>query len=294
MSRRKRRGNWLDLYKNNYTFIQFYNRLLNIAITTIKWNGLPEEINELFMEHSIQTRGSAIFFKEDIAGVYAALNCTYSSPFNVYNVPMTREAYAIDGYRKHLTSKDSVLIWNNYLRTTVVPDLQYYAMKLFNIQRTIDINVNGQKTPLLILCDENQKLTMLNLYEKYEGGEPLIMGNNSKLNPEVIQSIKTDVPYISDKLYALMMSVWAEALTYLGVSCTPEMKKERMISGEMESTQGHLIANREARLATRRMAAKEIKNMFGLDLEPEFYQPALGVYAMEQGGVPVEGGEQDE
>ena len=52
-----------------------------------------------------------------------------------------------------------------------------FAQKLYNVSRAIDVNINAQKTPLMIVCDEKQKLTMKNVYMQYEGNEPFIFAN---------------------------------------------------------------------------------------------------------------------
>lgn len=277
MSRRRRRGNYNTLFDDRFTYHQIYNRLLNIAVTSIRWEGLPEEINELFMEYTINVQGSAVFFSDDVVNQYICLTATHNEPFNIYNVPQSRMAYAVNGYQQKLNGRNSVIIYNNYTRSSVVCDLTYYAKKLYNIQRTIDINVNAQKTPLLIACKENEKLTLQNIYMEYDGNAPVIKGYKDMVNTDSIKVLKTDAPYLADKLELLYQQVWNEALTYLGISNTIEVKKERMISGELESVQGHVLANRRARLSTREMAAKEIKNLFGLQLTPKFVEPAMGL-----------------
>lgn len=291
--RRRRRGNYNTLFDDQFTFHQIYNRLLNIAITTIKWRNLPEEIDELYLEYTINTKGSAVFFRDEVVDQYAALTATYNSPFDIYNIPQRRMAYAVNGYQKNLTGGDSVIIYNNYTRTPVTVDLTYYAKKLYNIMRTIDVNVNAQKTPVLLLCKENEKLTLENIYMEYDGNAPVIKGYKDVLDPECVRVLKTDAPYNADKLEVLSQQIWNEALTYLGISNSTEAKKERMITGELETIQGHVLANRTARMASRERAAKQINRIFGLNIEPYFEEPTLGVETLEP-GMKGDGGADDE
>ena len=82
--------------------------------------------------------------------------------------------------------------------------------------------------------------------------------------------LKTDAPYIADRLYQLKTQIWNEALTYLGISNMNIQKKERLISDEAIRSQGGTIASRYSRLESRREAADKINGMFGLDIRVDF------------------------
>ena len=100
---------------------------------------------------------------------------------------------------------------------------------------------------------------------KYDGNVPYIFGDKN-LNPNALKVLKTDAPYVADKLYALKTQLWNEALTYLGISNLNMQKKERLVSDEVIRSQGGVIASRHSRLEMRRQACKEINAMFGLDI----------------------------
>ena len=106
---------------------------------------------------------------------------------------------------------------------------------------------------------------MQNLYMQYDGNMPFIFADKS-LNTNQLQAIKTDAPYVADKLYQLKTQIWNEALTYLGISNINVQKKERLITDEVTRNQGGTIASRYSRLNARRDACKQINAMFGLDV----------------------------
>ena len=168
-----------------------------------------------------------------------------------------------------LKPSNSVMIFNNLLRTNSILDVKMFALRLYNIDRTIDINVNAQKTPVLIVCDENERLTMQNVYKQWQGNEPVIKGDKN-LNLKGITVLKTDAPYVADKLYELKCNIWNEALTYLGISNITINKKERMITDEVERNQGGVLANRYPFLNPREKAVIDINKMFNRDIEVEF------------------------
>lgn len=260
---------WSSAVLNNRTFWAWYDRLKEIAITSFKWENLPDTIDKRFLEMQLYEKGMAVFFFDDMLEDYLALMCTISGKLNVYNIPVKRRAYATNGYKKWLNENDSVIIFNNYLHKNSVSDIELFAYRLTQIDRTIDVNIHAQKTPVLIKTTENQRLTVENVYMKYEGNQPVIVADKN-LDDKGIQVFKTDAPFVADKLTDLKVQIWNEALTYLGVSNIAFNKKERMIKDEVQRTQGGVVASRYSRLKARQEAADMINNMFGLDISVEY------------------------
>lgn len=292
---KKDRQFWESATLNNSNFKQYYNRLTELSISMFEWKNLPDTVDPRFLELTLFSDGQAVFFYDEDIG-YLALQNILGGKLNVYRVPIERRAYAVNGYQKVLSDKDSVIIYNNYLHSNSRLDVEMFARRLYNLDRAIDVNANAQKTPVLIQCDETQRLTMVNLYKKFDGNEPVIFGDKN-LNPNNVKVLKTDAPYVADKLYQLKTQIWNEALTYLGISNINITKKERLITDEVTRNQGGTIASRYSRLEARREACKAINNMFDLDIWCDYredYQ-ALSETVVEQGDdVTQEGGEPNE
>lgn len=251
-------------FRNNQTFLLYYNRLAELAVSMFEWKNLPDTIDERFLELTLFTDGQIIFFNDDVMG-YLALQVATGGDFNVYRIPQNRRAYAANGYNMNLNGDDSVIIYNNFMRTPSLPTIEMFANRLYKLDRTIDINTNAQKTPILIKCDDNERLTLENLYLKYDGNQPVIMGSRG-LSTDSISVLKTDAPYISDKLYTLKTEIWNEALTYLGIENITTEKKERLLTDEITSYHGGTVACRYSRLESRRQACRQINKMFGLNI----------------------------
>ena len=264
MSRRKGRQFWESAIMNNSTFRQYYNRLVELSISMFEWKNLPDSVDPRFLELTLFADGQAVFFEDEVMG-YLALQNAMGGGFDVYRIPTNRRAYAVNGYQKQLNENDSVIIYNNYLHTNSMLDAQMFAKRLYNLDRSIDVNANAQKTPILLLCDDSERLTLENMYMQYDGNKPVIKGVKG-LNPNAFTVLKTDAPYVADKLYQLKTQIWNEALTYLGISNINITKKERLITDEVTRNQGGTIASRYSRLQTRREACKKINKMFGLDV----------------------------
>lgn len=261
----------LSLISNEFSYMIYYDRLKELAMSMFEWVNLPDTCDERFLELALFETGKAVFFKDDGDLGYLALRCAASGRFNVYNVPMVRRAYASNGYNMPLNDKNSVIIYNNYLRTSCAPDVRFFAMKLWNIDRAIDVNANAQKTPVLIHSTEQQQLTLQNAYQQYAGNQPFIFADKT-LDLQNFSVLKTDAPYVADKLYQLKTQTWNEALTYLGISNLNIQKKERLVTDEVVRNQGGTIASRYTRLEMRRQCVEQINKMFGLDIEVRYRQ----------------------
>lgn len=259
---------WESAMMNNATFRQYYNRLVELSMAMFDWKGLPDSVDPRFLELTLFADGQAVFFKDEELG-FLVLQDLINGPLDVYRIPVRRRAFSVNGYQRQLDNTDSVIIWNNLIHTNSMLDVQMFAKRLYNLDRAIDVNANAQKTPILILCDETQRLSMLNLYKEYDGNAPVIKGDKG-LNPNAFTVLKTDAPFVADKLYQLKAQIWNEALTYLGISNINVTKKERMITDEVTRNQGGTVASRYSRLEARRRAADEINRMFGLNVTVDF------------------------
>ena len=292
MKRKKNDSLFNDSFDmNESTYLHYYNRLTELAISMFEWKNLPSTIDARFLELTLFTDGMAVFFKDEALG-YLCLQCMIGGNLDVYRIPITRKAYAVNGYINNLTSNDSVIIFNNMLRTNSMLDIQMYARRLANLDRAIDVNANAQKTPVLITCEEGQRLTMKNLYMQYDGNQPFIFGSK-ELSPNSLKVLKTDAPFVSDNLYDLKVQYWNEALTYLGISNVNIMKKERMLQDEVLRNQGGVVASRYPRLEARKQACDKINEMFGLNISVD-YRDDYQLYdtdSVSENNDTMEGGE---
>lgn len=268
MGRKKDGQFWLSAMQNKGSFIQYYNRLVELSVSMFEWKNVPDTIDARFLELTLFERGQALFFKDDVIGELA-LPFTMNSGYNVYRIPIGRRAYANNGYQASRDINNSVIIYNNYLRTNSKLDVEIFAHRLWDLDRTIEVNARAQKTPVLITCEEQERLSLENLYMKYDGNEPVIFAQKG-LNPDSLKVLRTDAPYVGDKLYNLKVQIWNEALTYLGIPNVNYEKRERLVTDEVLRSQGGVTASRCSRLEMRKQACKEINKMFGLDMDVDF------------------------
>lgn len=264
-----------ELSDNVNSFIKYRDQLMELGMAMFEWDFTklsPEKrvfLNQRQIELNEYFKGATIFFKDDALDTFLCLPVILGGSFDYDDVPKKRVAYAKNGYRKELNENNSVVIYNNYLRKPSCYTVNHYASRLADIENSIDVNCKAQKTPVIILCNENERLTMENLYRKYEGNYPFIFGEKD-IDIKGVRAITTGAPFVADKMYQIKMQIWNEALTHLGISNISYQKKERLVSDEVIRNMGGTIASRYSRLETRREAVDKIKDMFGIDISVDF------------------------
>lgn len=264
------RKNWDPYLLNNDTFLDYFYRLEEICINMFEWKNIPDTIDARFLELTLCEYGFAVYFnEEDIGNV--ALTCALGGPLNIYREPIYRRAYANNGFQRELNEDNSVLIFNNYLHHPSILTIMLFARRLAEIERTIDVNVKAQKTPVVITCDETQLLTVKNAYKDMSENVPVIVGSKN-MDWKNISALQTGAPFVSLELNNLKRQIWQEAMTFFGVSNSNTEKKERQIGLEVSTNLGSVIAQRYVMLNARREAANKINKMFGTDIEVNFRQ----------------------
>lgn len=259
---------WQSAKYNNAQFYQYYNRLTELSMSMFDWQNVPETIDTRFLELCLFADGMCVFFEDEALG-YLSLRCMIGGRLNVYQIPTIRNAYASNGYHRELDDSNSVIIFNNMLHTNSLLEIENYSRRLWELDRICEVNAKAQKTPVLIKCNQKQRLTMKNLYKNYDGNEPFIFADEN-LDENGFKVLKTDAPYVADKIYILKTQIWNDALSFLGVSNINIGKRERLIQDEVRRNMGGTIAARYSKLNARQQACEEINKLFGLDMWCEY------------------------
>lgn len=299
----------INIDLNQATYWNYFNMLKEYAINMFEWTGLPDTIDARYLELQLFNIGYVCFFKDDVTGMnkginlpengeYLCLQCTIGGRFNVYNLPTKYHIYTPSGYYAERSMKDAVIIYNNYLHEPTMRTIQLFAYRLYNVERTIDINLNQLKHPFVITAPENQILSFKNLWRQVSENEPMIVAD-SKFDLSQIQAIITGVKNETITLNDLKHQYMNEALTFLGINNSNTDKKERLITSEVNSNLEQLLCSRDVMLNARKMACEQINKMFGLDVsvrfrnEEEIKQAMLGTNNPDNGTNNPDNGTKD-
>lgn len=247
---------------NNATYNDYFSRLKLLAISLFKWEGL-EEIggNEDFLEDSLFKYGKACFVKDPTLG-YLTLQASSNGQVNVYNNPISIVATGINYHKNFNVGENCVYIKNNKMSRPTFLTIDLIARRLYEVQRTIDVNTQLLKFPAIIEGSTKQALTLQNLLEQYSGNVPFIFGNKNFNVVDAMKTINLATPYIIDKLEIEKHQIWNECLTYLGIDNANTDKKERMITDEIESNNELTKYYLDCFYRPRQIACKQINDIF--------------------------------
>ena len=264
---------------NDATYWDYLERLKKIATSMFEWVNLPESCDARYLEKCLYYHGAAALLYDDVLG-FINTNCASGGQINIYGLPTALNCYSY-GYQETRTlytglkysaegnpinenGKECIMVMNNWERTPTCSTLELFALRLYEAERTCDVNIKAQKTPVMLLVEsESQRLTIKNLYNQYDGNEPFLFGDKNALSDNIVKAIRTDAPFLADKLMEYKKQIWNEALTFLGVNTLSSEKKERLITDEASSNNELINMNLQSYLVPRQEACKKFNEKFG-------------------------------
>ena len=258
----------LSMFLNNATLIDYEDRLHMLAISLFTWKGLDDVAGfgaSHFIEESLYRYGKACIINDDEIGI-KALNVTAAGKLNIYYLPVKVNAFST-GYNKIFDFDDVVYIMNNELQKPTADTLRLFAARLYETERTSDVNLQAQKTPVLIEGDKNVLLTLKNTYMQYSGNMPVIYANKNFDVSSKLNVLRTDAPYIVDKLEDHKRNLWNDCMTFLGINNANTSKKERLVTSEVESNDQLINYYLNCFYKTRKKACDILNEKFGTNVE---------------------------
>lgn len=262
---------------NDRTFNDYYNKLKLLAKSIFKWENLPNGIDEKWIEDMLFHEGKCMIFKDDTFGLMVA-KCG-EIEVNHYDEPAYLTPIATNYFNSKMYENgvDCVLIRNNDEMIPTASSIGLYAYRLTDITRTIDINIAAQKTPVLILCKEKQKLTFKNIYKQWNGFEPVVFGDK-ELDLSGVKVLKTDAPVVFPQLQIEKNHIWNECMTFLGVNNANMDKRERLVDDEVQANNEQIELYAQVAYKSRKAAADAINALFGTNISVEFRMVSEGIF----------------
>ena len=243
--------------------VKYYQML---ALNRYRWENPPNGIESRYIEQLLYDNGECAMFDHPDFGL-CILRSSSRENLNIYGEPTK---LTVSGFNEHRTimMDDCVRILNNDLGLPTLPDIEYYARRMAEIDDIILQNLRQQRVPYLFATDSNNEFSLKNLYEKMYQGEQAIFVDKEMLNgqTENIMVLPTLAPYLVDKLQTQKQEMERELLTYLGIN-NPLEKKERLIVDETNSNNQFIKMASDIGFKTRQKACEQINEKFGLNIQ---------------------------
>lgn len=265
---------------NNETYFDYVERFKKIALSVFEWVNLPESMNAIWLEKCLYYYGQCAFLKDKKYG-FINTKCCSNGKVNLYGLPTSLNCYSfeyqtsrklytglIDGLtdlqKEQRQYYECILVQNNWERIPTAGTMELFAYRLYEAEQTAMVNIKAQKSPVIILVNENQRHTMEQLYDQINGNRPAIFGDKDNLKDSQIKALNTEAPFVADKIMDYKKEIWNEALTFLGINNIMVDKKERLITDEANSNNELINMNLQSYLAPRQLACKQFNEKFGL------------------------------
>lgn len=284
----KKRATLSDLL-NDLTFRTIFEKYKQLAMSRFKWTGLDElNIEERYVERELFSNGICGFY-DDPQFKYVALKAHPVGVMNVYGDTLQYNLIG-HGYVKNVNRTDLVIIENNINRLATEPFVMFYVNKLAEAERTMDVNIKANKTPIVFACDDKDKLSFMRMFQMVDGNVPAIYADK-QMNPDSIKAFDTKVKFLGNDLMDYKKAVEGELLTFLGVNNNPVEKRERLITDEANANNDLIGSFLQLQLEARQRACEEINSKYGLNVSVELRGEEKCVESVENSNEEVTDGE---
>ena len=307
----KKKGRTLGAYRSNFDgnvmnspaerrkadITLTYQRILTeMCANRFKWSGLPDSVDERFLELCLFRRALCVFYYDPSFDALLACEGQGQGQPNMYDNPTQFIVYGNRMVSKTLDADECVPVWANSLR---VPDhdvVRLYSQRLAEIDVTLDINILTQRHPFIVSVPTQERVSLMNAFRQVQEGQPVIWGTQSlsqALEGGVsLFNVGVDSKAIND-LMTTKAKVWNECLTLLGIVNVNDEKKERMVSTEAEASVGHVMAMRNIALHARQLGCEQINEAYGTNISVDWDMDSVDTTAPDSRDVISEKGEDD-
>lgn len=251
-------------------FTLYQNMLWGLAEARFVWDGLPETVNERYLERVLHRHGLAVFFEDTRLHAFLALHAAGTGDVDVYGDPKTFRVTGNRYINREISSRDCVPIWTNRNRVNDQWVVNYYAAALAEAAETVRVNALNSRSPMILALSQEQRLAGENFYRQVAEGQPVIFTVKDDMGRGLAESVQAldnrQSPNAISDAIRVKKEIWDDAMLALGIQCAPPEKKERLVDDEVEAIQGQTAAFRGVAIGARQEAADAINERYGLNV----------------------------
>lgn len=253
----------------------WYDLLWNKAVSIFEYEDLPDTVNRDYLETTLMSRGNVTWINDNEGNLRALYGAAYG--FDCYGFPTTAEiANPVLGTIRGTFHLDAVWMRNNIYALPVQDKIFEYAMQLAQLDTNLKVNLDNLKTTTIFAVDNDAQATQVkDIYKKIVSGEPgLIVGDNLDfLSENKVNVFSSNIQYLGTQFLADRRTIINDFLTLFGINNIALEKKERLITGEVDSNDQELEINKYFWLKPREDAIAEVNKIFGTNIKVKMVEP---------------------
>lgn len=258
---------FLNKKRNIDTYI--YNTLCKTQ-SMFKYHNLPETIPEKILEKFLQKNGFACFakYENDLYIFYGGLG---GEPDVYYRPTICTVANPALNFSADLEiDKDCVIVDNDSYRLGLIPIIEKYsAMLVENDISTFLATVNTRITTIFAGGDDNTKNSAEEYLRNIFAGKLGVIADNTFLNSLSINPASRTKDNALTDLITQNQYLKACLLNEIGLNANTQLKKERLVTAEIENNTDCLYPFIDDMLECRRIGVEKVNKMFGTSIEVE-------------------------
>ncbi len=260
-----------DFRKKAENVDNFIRYMLARTLQMFEYDGLPDTIPQKELEKLLQVQGYAFIAEHDgelyaFTGGLGGLQGVYGEPTEIVIANPALK------FNKTLNlEKDGVLINNDDMRQGLIPLISKYATILNENEITMILStINKRVNNLISVSDDNTADSARQYLKGLEAGNiGYIMESRLYESLKSKTTSETNSTRLVD-LIELQQYIKASLYNELGLNSNFNMKKERLISEEIEINSNSIYPLVDNMLHCRQEAVKKINEMFGTFITVEF------------------------
>lgn len=268
--------------QNQEIYLYYRERLINLALSQFRWDGLPDTCDRLFFEKKLLFTGKGAMLKPIGSDDWLSLGFVNNGGLSIYGYP-TRILGV--GYNSaNIETDEWMILYDNMTKQSLLPKIDLYARLMWEVHNTFRSNLKHQNMPYIVKGTKNQEFSIKNLFNRVFGFQPYIITKRQDDLPN-IDVLNTNVDFKGPELLDTLKTIWAEALSMLGITAETT-KKERMISGELTMNRQEDLISLNSRMLNRIEFCNKMNEKYGMNLSVNLssqdieLKPFEGDYAM--------------
>ena len=261
-------------YKEKTRNINQLNKyMLAKTLSMFEYQGLPETIPQRELERLLQTNGYAFITKAPDGELYAFSGSLGGTERDPYGQPtqITIANVALNFNKTLDLNKDGVLLRNDDLRIGVMPVFE----KCNTLLVENDVNMvmwgfNSRIQKLITAPDDKSKESADLYMKKIIDGDLSIIGDNAMFDGVKMQAPAASSGAGVQQMIEYQQYIKSEMFNEVGLSSNFNMKRERLISSEVDQAEDSLFPLVYNMMENRISGIAALNETFGLNIKVGF------------------------